>query len=55
MRINVSGLLKSAIGSMRSYTVSNTVNISDDDRLVQGEVSLVRTDRGILVKAKLHT
>jgi len=55
MLINVSGLLKSSLGSIRNYTVSDTVNISGSDSLVQGEVSLVRTDRGILVKAKLYT
>lgn len=55
MCINVSGLLKSSIGSMRSYSMSDTINISGSDSLVQGEVSLVRTDQGILVKAKLHT
>jgi len=35
--------------------VSDTVNISGSDSPVQGEVLLVRTDRGILVNAKLHT
>ena len=55
MRINVSGLLKSSIGATRDHTVSDTVNISGSDSLVQGEVSLIRTDRGILVKATLNT
>ena len=55
MLINVSGLLKSSLGSKRNYTVSDTVNISGSDSPVQGEVLLVRTDRGILVNAKLHT
>ena len=55
MRINVSGLLKSAIGTMRDYQLSGTINISGSDSLVKGEVSLVRTDRGILVKAVLAT
>jgi uncharacterized protein len=55
MRINVSGLLKSAIGTVRDYQVSDAVNISGRNSLVEGKVSLVRTDRGILVKAVLAT
>lgn len=55
MRINVAGLLKSFLGSKRSYQVSDTVNISGYDSLVQGEVWLTRTDRSILVKARLQT
>ena len=55
MRINVSGLLKSTIGTVRDYRVSEKVNISGNDSLVEGEVTLVRTDRGILVKATLAT
>ena len=55
MQTNVSGLLKSSIGAIRNYRVSDTVNISGSESLVQGDVSLVRTNRGILVKAMLHT
>ncbi len=55
MRINVSGLLKSSLGSKRNYTVSDTIKISGSDSLVQGEVWLTRTDRGILLKAELRT
>ncbi|MDD5590742.1 MAG: DUF177 domain-containing protein [Dehalococcoidales bacterium] len=55
MQTNVSGLLKSSIGATRNYRVSDTVNISGSDSLVQGDVSLVRTNRGILVKATLNT
>ena len=55
MRINVSGLLKSSLGSKRNYTVSDTINIAGSDSLVQGEVWLTRTDRGILLKAELRT
>ena len=55
MQINVSGLLKSALGSKLDYRVSEVVSISDGDSLVQGEVYLTRTDRGILVRAKLAT
>ena len=55
MRINVSQQLKSAIGSRRSYKVKGTVAIADGDSPVEGEAVLVRTDRGILVEAKLRT
>ncbi len=55
VRINVAGLLKSSLGSKRSYQVDDTVNISGGDSPVQGEVWLTRTDRGILLKARLRT
>jgi uncharacterized protein len=55
MQINVSGLLKSSLGSKIDYPVSEVVNISGGDSLVQGEVWLTRTDRGILVRARLNT
>jgi uncharacterized protein len=55
MQINVSGLLKSSLGSKIDYQVSDVVNISGADSPVQGEVWLTRTDRGILVKARLNT
>jgi uncharacterized protein len=55
MQINVSGLLKSALGSKLDYRVSDVVNILGADCPVQGEVWLTRTDRGILVKARLNT
>jgi len=53
--INVSQQLKSPIGSVRSYEVREVVSIAGGDSMVEGEVSLVRTDRGILAKATLHT
>jgi uncharacterized protein len=55
MQINVSGLLKSALGSKLNYRVSDVVNISGADSPIEGEVWLTRTDRGILVKARLNT
>jgi uncharacterized protein len=55
MQINVSGLLKSALGSKLNYRVSDEVNISGADSPIEGEVWLTRTDRGILVKARLNT
>ncbi len=55
LQINVSQQLKSAVGSIRNYSVDDMVNIIDSNRLVQGEVGLMRTDRSILVKSTLHT
>ncbi len=56
MQINVSQLLKEAIGSVRNYEVSGTVDIADngEGNPVQGEVRLTRTNRSILVKGKLY-
>jgi len=54
MRINVSGLLKSDLGSRREYRVRDNVSIAGQESLVEGEVSLMRTDQGILVRATLR-
>ena len=55
MQINVSQLLKASIGSIRDYEVSGIVDIAGSGCLVQGEVRLIRTNRGILVKGTLYT
>jgi len=55
MRINVSQQLSSPIGSKRDYEVKELVNIAGSDSNVEGEATLVRTDRGILAEAKLCT
>ncbi len=55
MRINVSQQLKSSIGSIRNYEVSEVISIAGGDSMVEGKVTLVRTDRGILTEAILHT
>jgi len=54
MQINVSQLLKSSIGSTRNYKADETIDI-DGIGSVQGEVRLLRTDRGILVKGTLYS
>ena len=55
MQINVSQLLKESIGSSRNYEVSEMVDVSGDGsgKKVEGEVRLLRTQRGILVKGEL--
>jgi uncharacterized protein len=55
VQINVSGLLKSSLGTKLDHRVSDVVSIAGGDSLVQGDVWLTRTDRGILVKARLNT
>jgi len=55
MRINVSQQLREPIGSARSYDVDEMVDIDDSSYLVQDNVRLIRTNRGILVKGKLRT
>ena len=55
MQINVSQLLKEPIGATRDYEVNELIDIAGGNSLVQGEVRLMRTDRGILAKGALHT
>ena len=57
MQINVSRLLKEAIGSTRRYKVSETIDVTDDGSKskVEGEVRLMRTNRGILAQGELNT
>ncbi|MFC1862134.1 DUF177 domain-containing protein [Chloroflexota bacterium] len=55
LQINVSQLLKEPIGSIRDYRVSEVTDIADGSSLIQGEVRLMRSDRGILVKGILRT
>lgn len=57
MEINVSQLLKEPIGASREYKINEALDITEDIRhnSVSGDVSLLRTQQGILVKAKLHT
>ena len=55
MQINVSQLLKEPVGSFRNYTVNGIIDITGDGngKKVRGEVRLLRTDRGVLVKGEL--
>jgi len=57
MQLNVSQQLKAPMGSIQNYEISGMVDIAGDGggSLVQGEVRLMRTDRGILAKGTLHT
>jgi uncharacterized protein len=57
VQINVSQLLKSSIGSVREYEISDNVDISGegDNSLIEGNVKLTRTNRGVLVQGSFHT
>ena len=57
MQLNVAQLLKETIGSARDYEVSGVVDIAGNGAgsMVDGQVRLLRTNHGILVKGMLHT
>ena len=55
MQINVSQQLKSSIGTIRNYEVDTTVNIDDETAEFTGNVRLMKTDRGILLKGIFDT
>jgi len=57
MQINVAQLLKQAIGASRSYKIDDIISFTEgeiDECQIQGEVKLIRTDKGILVKGILE-
>ena len=58
MQINVAQLLKQPIGSARSYKIDDVFQLVEEeptDYRVQGEIELIRTDRGILARGTLET
>lgn len=57
MQIHVARLLKAEIGAKREYAVNGFVDIDGGGvaSQVSGRVSLMRTNRGILVEGRLHT
>lgn len=55
IEINVSQLLKSPVGSTRRYEIDDKTDIGDYFAFVRGEVTLLRTGRGILVTGCLTT
>ncbi|MCJ7515088.1 MAG: DUF177 domain-containing protein [Dehalococcoidia bacterium] len=52
MHINVAQLLKEPIGSSRSYHIEEHVE-RDDINFVSGDIILIRTNRGIIVRGKI--
>lgn len=59
LSVNVAGLLGSTPGAARTYpVVGETLEVADDLRLarpIEGQVRLLRTDRGLFVRARLAT
>lgn len=57
MQIHVAQLLKAEIGAKRDYAVSGVVDVygGGAESTVSGQVDLMRTNRGILVRGNLHT
>ena len=55
VQINVSQLLKSPLGTTRDYEINERVEIGDESPAVRGQVTLLRTDRGILVTGEMET
>ena len=55
MQINVAQLLRQPIGSSRSYKIEHSITENENTYPVNGEVELIRTGQGILVRGNLHT
>ena len=55
MGVNVAQLLKATLGTVRGYNVSDMVDIAGSSYLVEGEVTLMRTNRSVLVEGELYT
>ncbi len=57
MRVNVAEQLKASVGSVRNYEISGILDIIGDDHgsMVEGEICLTRTNRGIWAKGRLNT
>ncbi len=55
MQINVSQLLKASIGARRNHQVAEIGDSAGSNGMVEGEVRLLRTDRGILARSTLST
>ena len=55
MYYNVAQLLKEAVGSKREYRIDDRIDSDDgaDDITLQGQLSIMRTDKGLLVGADL--
>jgi uncharacterized protein len=52
MHINVAQLLKEPTGSSRSFQIDESLG-TDDINSVKGELTLIRTNRGIMAKAEM--
>ncbi len=55
MQTNVAQLLKAPVGSIRTFTVDNVLEDNDNRYKVKGELTLILTNRSILVQGTLTT
>ena len=57
MQFNVAELLKEPIGATRRYTIDQRIRLPEEapDAWVQGEVRLLKTDRGVVAVCSLET
>ena len=56
MQINVAGLMKEPIGSVRTLEIDEEIDFGDGEmRRVTGQVKFLRTQRGILVQGEIAT
>ncbi len=61
MKFNVAQLLKGPVGQVRYYEIDEIAEVMDDTEdteggcNIEGEMELLRTDRGILVRGELNT
>ncbi len=54
LEINVSQMLKAPVGTTQGLEIADTVAIMDNESKVEGEVTLTRTNRGILARGRLN-
>jgi len=57
MQLNTAQLLKQGVGASRSYEIDDEVSFPEEEISkchVRGDVNLIRTDKGILVKGTLE-
>ncbi len=54
VRVNVSQLLQEPIGATREYEVDAEIDIAGGPSPARGQVTLTRTDRGILVRDRIE-
>ena len=54
LEINVSQLLKAPVGTTQNLEIADRIVIMDNESKVEGEVTLTRTNRGILARGRLN-
>lgn len=54
LEINVSQMLKEPVGMTQNLEIADRIAILDNESKVEGEVTLTRTNRGILARGRLN-